>query len=54
MEIKDLKRPELRETIITIRTFPSYATWLKKKGISPSKLFNKSIEELMEKSKEKK
>jgi len=47
MEIKDLQRKELREKVITIRTYPSYSTWLKKNDISPSELFNKAIEELM-------
>ena len=51
MEIKDLERPELRKVVLTIRTFPSYSTWLKKKNISPSKLFNTAVEELMEKKK---
>jgi len=46
MKIKDLKRPELRKAVISIRTYPSYAKWLKEKNISPSALFNKAIEEL--------
>ena len=48
MKIKDLQRPELRETGISIRTFPSYAAWLKDKNISPSKLFNEAVKELKE------
>lgn len=49
MEIKELQKPELREVGISIRTYPSYAAFLKKHKISPSVLFNKAIEELMEK-----
>ena len=49
IKIKDLQRPELREKIITVRTYPSYSEWLKKKNISPSALFNKTIEELKKK-----
>lgn len=53
VELKDLQKPELRETIISVRTFPSYASWMKDKKISPSRLFNKAIEELMGKEKKK-
>ncbi|KKN39988.1 hypothetical protein LCGC14_0737590 [marine sediment metagenome] len=53
VELKDLERPELRKKIISIRTFPSYAKWLKKHKISPSRLFNKAVVELMQKEREK-
>ena len=43
VELKDLERPELREEVISIRTFPSYFAWMKKRKISPSRLFNKAI-----------
>ncbi len=49
MEIKDLQKPELREVVISVRTYPTYSAWLKKKGISPGVLFNKAVEELMDK-----
>ena len=48
---KDLEKPELREVKIEVRTFPSYSKWLKKRDISPSRLLNKAIEELMKKEK---
>ncbi len=51
MDIKKLQRPELREKVITIRTFLSYSVWLKENKVSPSKLFNTAIEELMEEKK---
>lgn len=51
MEIKELQRPELREIIVSIRTFPSYSKWMKDRKISPSVLFNKAVEELMKSEK---
>lgn len=50
MEIEELQKPEIKEVGISIRTYPSYAAFLKKYNISPSVLFNKSVEELMEKN----
>jgi hypothetical protein len=47
MEIKELQNRERRTIAVSIRTFPSYSIWLKEKEISPSKMFNKCIEELM-------
>lgn len=49
MDKKNLKRPELREVVITIRTHKSYAKFMKKHEISPSRLFNESLKELIEK-----
>ena len=48
MKIQESQKGELKEKVITIRTYPSYASWLKKNKVSPSKLFNTAIEELME------
>lgn len=53
LNIKNLQRKELRSKQITIRTFPSYSKWLGKNNISPSKLFNESVEYLMNEVKEK-
>ena len=47
MEIKDIQKKELREKVITIRTYPSYSSWMKENSVSPSILFNKALEELM-------
>ena len=52
MEINDVTNPERRSAVIAVRTLPSYSSWMKEKGISPSLLFNKAIEELMKKEKE--
>jgi len=51
MEIKELQRPERKEVMISVRTFPSYSEWLKENKISPTLLFNKAIEELRKKNK---
>ncbi len=50
MELKDIQdNKELRTKVITIRTYPSYSKWMSKNKVRPSVLFNKAIEELMEK-----
>ncbi len=54
MELKDVQksRKEHKTVSITIRTFPSYSRFMKKNGISPTLIFNKTIEELMKENKE--
>lgn len=56
MEIKDIKKTkeELRSVQINIRTFKSYSKFMKDKNISPSKVFNKALEEVMAKENKKK
>jgi len=49
MEIQDIQKSELRDVVTTIRTYPSYAQWMKENKVSPSKLFNAALEELMQK-----
>jgi len=49
MEIKNLQRQEYRSKVVSIRTYPSYCKWMKENKISPSKLFNEAIKELMKK-----
>jgi len=51
MEIKELQRPERKEVIISVRTFPSNSEWMRTNKISPTLLFNKALEELMKKNK---
>jgi len=48
MDIKELQTKERRSRTISIRTFPSYSKWLAEREVSPSLLFNKAVEELME------
>lgn len=56
MKIKQIQKNENKSKIISVRTFPSYSKWMNKNKISPTKLFNISIDELMqnEKTKERK
>ena len=49
VKIKNLRKTELRNVKITCRTFSSYAKWMERKKISPSKLLNTAIEELKKK-----
>jgi len=49
MEIQDVKKDERKKSNITIRTFPSYSKWMKENNISPTKIFNEAVKELMEK-----
>lgn len=47
MEIKDIQKEERKSKTITVRTFPSFSKWMKSNKISPTKAFNESIKELM-------
>jgi len=52
MEIHELqKAEELRSVVLTVRTYPSSSKWMRDNKVSPSKLFNKALEELMKKEK---
>lgn len=52
MEIKDIKKLQRKDVIMTIRTSKGKSLWMKKHNISPSMLFDKALEELIERSKE--
>jgi len=49
MEIKNIQRIERKSVPISVRTFPAYSTWMKENKISPTKLFNEAVKELMKK-----
>jgi len=51
MNIEKLKKEERKSKTITLRTFPSYSKWMRKNNISPTKVFNETIKELMNKEK---
>jgi len=56
MEIEKIKRPskQTNKTIpINLRITPEVSKWLKKKGISPTLLFDEAVKELMENEKTK-
>jgi len=42
-----LKKKELRNRVISIRTYDSICKWMKENKISPSFLFNECAKELM-------
>ena len=50
--LKELQlRSQKRDKILTIRTTKEKHTWMKQHNVSPTKLFNKALEELQEKTK---
>ena len=49
MKINEVQRPEAKTVTMTIRTYPSYSKWMKDNKVSPARVFNKALEELMEK-----
>ena len=51
MKKQDVQKKERKSVSISIRTYPKYSKWMKDNEVSPSKLFNKAVEELMEENK---
>ena len=51
MEIKNVKKEERKKVTITLRTYPSYSKWMKENEVSPSKVFNEAVKELIAKKK---
>lgn len=49
MEIKDVQRIERRSIPVTIRILPSVSKFLKENNVSPTIVFDKAVEELMNK-----
>lgn len=52
MNIKNVKKRELKNVSMTIRTTKSKSKWMKEFGVSPSMVFDEAIKELIEKQKE--
>jgi len=50
MEKQDVQNKERKTVTISIRTYPSYAEWIKDNNVSPNKVFDKAMEELIEKN----
>ena len=48
MELEKLKRREMKTEVLTIRITKSYSVWLRKNNVSPSKVLNTAIAELMQ------
>jgi len=47
MEIKDIKKPNKKDVMISVRTTKIISDWMNQHNISPTELFNKSANELM-------
>jgi len=54
MEINDVTRNENKSVVMTVRTTKQISEFMKKNNISPSKVFDKAIREIIDKHKEKK
>ena len=48
MEIKQVQKDEKKSKTITVRTFPTYSKWMKENSVSPTKVFNETLKELMQ------
>jgi len=53
MELKDIKRMSRKTININLKITPETSEWLKKNKISPTRLWDKAVEELIEKQKSK-
>ena len=51
MEIKDIQKVDKKSVVIGIRTTTPKSNWMKENKISPTKLFNEALEELMDNQK---
>lgn len=51
MNLKNVKKEERKLKTITVRTFPSYSKWMADNKVSPTKVFNEAIKDLMKPSK---
>ena len=47
MEIKNIQRKERKTKVISIRTTRTICKWMNKNKVSPSKLFNEAVAELI-------
>ena len=47
MEIQDVTKPQKKEIVLTLRTTKEKYKFLKDNKISPARLFNKAIDEIM-------
>ncbi len=49
IDLKDVKKDgkEKRTVSIHVRTYPSFAKWMTENEVSPSKLFNVALEQVM-------
>ena len=55
MELKDIQKNDkehLKNVVISVRTTKANSEWMKENKVSPTILFNKALEEIMESTKE--
>ncbi len=45
MDIKDIQQEDKRDKVISVRTTTKDFKWIKKNKLSPTKIFNKALEE---------
>ncbi len=50
MKKQDVQNKERKSVTISIRTYPKYSEWMKENNVSPNKVFDKALEELIEKN----
>ena len=53
MKLEEVQSDKRKDIIMTIRTTREKSKWMKEHNVSPSLLFDKSLEELMEQEKNK-
>lgn len=51
MNLKEIQRPELKDVQMTIRTTSTKKQWMKDNNVSPQRVFELALEELMEEEK---
>ena len=49
MEIKNVLKEGRKKKTITVRTYNSYCEWMSNNKVSPTKVFNEAVNELMNK-----
>ena len=49
MKLEEVQNNNKKDVIMTIRTTRENSKWMKERGVSPSLLFDKALEELKEK-----
>lgn len=49
MKIKEVQKTENKSKILTVRTTPNIYKWIRENNLSVTKVFNKAIEDLLNK-----
>jgi len=51
MKINEVKKVDRKSVPVTVRTTKTYSEFMKTQKLSPTKIFNKAVEELMKEKK---